>query len=141
MTIYIPSLSDQAWVVDDNKILEYLISYYILTDSMQTLIFQDNLINLPETYYKYINDPVGMASGIKSDLDKLLSRFFSVVEVNTNVKKIDDKWYAILLYVSVITKDYNKIELSKIVKISTTKLRKIINMNNYGDGMSYLNQL
>jgi len=137
----IASLSEQGWVTDSAKILNFIFSYYILTDRAQTVIFQDNLISLPETYYKYINDPDGMATAIKSDLEKLIGRYFPIADVDTEVKKITDSKFAILLYAAAITENNTRIELSRVVEISTTGLRKIIEVNNFGDGRLYLNSL
>ena len=137
----IPSLSENGWVANSKDMLSNLMSYYILSDAAQSIAFQDNIINLPETYYKYINDPDGMASGIKEDLDKLLSRYFVSVDVLTSVREIDNKKFGILLYVAVIDKDNIKTELSKITEINSLGLRKVIDVNNYGDGISMLNSL
>lgn len=141
MSSVIPSLSEQGWITDSVKILGSIISYYILTDAAQTVMFQDNLINLPETYYKYINDPLEMASAVKTDLDKLVSRYFPIADVEAEAKKLSESKYGILLYVSAVDENNQRIELSKVVQISTTGLRKIINMSNYGDGKSYLSSL
>ena len=141
MVAVVPSLSEQGWISDSYKILNNTVSYYILTDAAQSLMFEGNLISLPETYYKYINQPVEMASAVKTDLEKMLSRYFSVAEVNTEAKALSDSKYAILLYAAAVTEDGTRIELSKVVEISTTGLRKIIEVNNYGDGISYLQKL
>lgn len=141
MTAVIASLSEQGWITDSYKILNNIVSYYILTDAAQTLMFNGNLTSLPETYYKYINDPVGMASAMKSDLDKLLSRYFSIAEVETDVKQLSDSKYGILLHAAAVTDDGTRIDLSKVVEISTSGLRKIIEVNNFGDGLSYLKNL
>lgn len=141
MSAVVASLSEQGWITDSAKVLNQIVSYYILTDAAQTVIFQGNLVNLPETYYKYINDPVEMASAVKADLDKLISRHFPVAEVNTEAKKLSDSKYAILLYAAALSEDNTRIELSRVVEISTTGLRKIIEVSNFGTGMSYLQSL
>jgi len=138
MSTCIPSLSEQGWVTDSSKILNQVISYYILTDNAQSLVFQGNLINLPYTYFQFINDPDQMSTGIKTDLDKLLSRYFEIVEVETSVKQLTESRYAILLYGAVIDNESNRIEISKVVDINTTGLRKVIDVNNYGDGLAML---
>lgn len=139
MSIILPSISEQGWLTDSSKILNYVISYYILTDNAQSLVFQGNLINLPYTYFQFINDPDQMSTGIKTDLDKLLSRYFEIVEVETSVKQLTESRYAILLYGAVIDNESNRIEISKVVDINTTGLRKVIDVNNYGDGLAMLN--
>lgn len=137
----IPSLSELAYVTSSKDILSHLISYYILSDAAQSITFQDNIINLPETYYKNINDPDGMMSGVKDDLDKLLSRYFVNVDVITQVKELSSKKFAILLYVAVIDEESIKTELTKVAEINSAGLRKILAMNNFGDGAAYLNSI
>ncbi len=128
----IPSLSDSGWIIDNSKVLNAVMSYYILTDSAQSLVFQDNLINLPITYYKNINDPDTMASEVKNDLDKLLSRFFPGVDVECVARKITDSRYGISLYAAVVDNENNRIELSKVIEINSDGLRKVIEVSNKG---------
>jgi len=118
MSATIASLSEQGWIQDPSKILNFIISYYILSDVAQSVCYQDNIINLPETYYKFINDPDGMGSAVKSDLDKLVSKYFDTIDINVSVKALTDAEYGILLSVSVIDKDGNKIELTRIADIN-----------------------
>lgn len=138
MVKVIPSLSESGWINSSKDILSAAISYYILSDAAQSIAFQDNIINLPETYFKYINDPDGMNNAIKSDLDRLLGRYFINVDVETKVKELSAKKFAILFYVAVIDEENVKTELSNIAEISSSGLRKILSMNNFGDGLSYL---
>lgn len=134
----IGSLSDLGWVDNSETLLSKLLGYYILTDSAQSVIFQNNLINLPQSYYEYINDPQGMATRIKNDLDALLSRYFSLVEVETEAVAKTDSVYGILLYAAVVDDKGIKVNLGKVAEISSTGVTKVININNYGDGLSQL---
>ena len=134
----IGSLSDLGWVDNSETLLSKLLGYYILTDSAQSVIFQNNLINLPQSYYEYINDPQGMATRIKNDLDTLLSRYFSLVEVETEAVAKTDSVYGILLYATVVDDKGIKVNLGKVAEISSTGVTKVISINNYGDGLSQL---
>ena len=134
----IGSLSDLGWVDNSETLLSKLLGYYILTDSAQSVIFQNNLINLPQSYYEYINDPQGMATRIKNDLDALLSRYFSLVEVETEAVAKTDSVYGILLYATVVDDKGIKVNLGKVAEISSTGVTKVISINNYGDGLSQL---
>lgn len=134
----IGSLSDLGWVDNSETLLSKLLGYYILTDSAQSVIFQNNLINLPQSYYEYINDPQGMATRIKNDLDTLLSRYFSMVEVETEAVAKTDSVYGILLYATVVDDKGIKVNLGKVAEISSTGVTKVISINNYGDGLSQL---
>lgn len=138
MAKVIAGLSEHGWINDSAKILNHLISYYILTDNGQSLLFQGNLINLPVTYYKHINDPDSMSTAIKADLDKLLSRYFVNVDVETSIKALTDSNHAILIYAAVIDEEGTRLELARIAELNTSNLRKIIEVNNYGEGQIIL---
>ena len=89
----------------------------------------------------YINDPIGMATGVRTDLERLLSRYYPVVDIETAAKSLSGNKYGILIYTSVVDASNTKIELSRVVQVSTTGLREIIDMNNYGDASSCLSSL
>lgn len=137
----LPSISQNGWIVDNRKVLNHLFTYYLLSDYAQSYIFQNEIISLSHTYRLNINNPEGMASAVRSDLEKLLSRYFEQIEVETLAKKVTESQYAILIYAVVMTQEEGRIELSQVMEINTSNLRKVIQMNNYGDGVSYLNQL
>ena len=134
----IGSLSDLGWVDNSETLLSKLLGYYILTDSAQSVIFQNNLINLPQAYYEYINDPQGMATRVKTDLDALLSRYFQMVEVETEAVAKTDSIYGILIYATVIDDNGIKVNLGKVAELSSTGVINVININNYGDGLAQL---
>lgn len=137
----IPSLTEEGWITSSKDTLTYAIAHYILSDAMQSIAYKGNVINLPETYYKYINDPDGMASGIKSDLERLLGRYFISTDVVTEVKELTTKQFAILIYASVIDKDNIKHELTRITEANSAGIRNIVEMNNYGDAVNYFNSI
>lgn len=137
----IPSLTEEGWVTASKDILAYNLAHYILSDAAQSISFAGNIINLPETYYKHINSPLDMAGAIKTDLERLLGRYFVSTDVMTEVKEITAKNFAILIYAAVIDKENVKHELSRITEVNSSGIRKIVEINNYGDGLSYLNSL
>lgn len=134
----IAGLSEEGWISDPNKILDRVMSYYILTDSAQTLIFQGNLTNLPDTYHLFINDPTGMANQMQIDLERLVSRYFASADVTTEVKQVSGVNYAILFYVAAITEEGARIEFSKVVEMTNEGVKKVINVSNYGNAKGYL---
>lgn len=135
MTTYsVASLSEQGWLSDPRSVLNYVFTCYMLSDAAQSLAFQNNITSLSQTYYAYINDPEAMASGMQRDLQTLLSRYFAQVDVYARAKEVSGKNYAILLQAQVVTPEGERCELSKVMQLDTHKLRKIIDINNYGDG-------
>lgn len=141
MSGVLPSLSHEGWITSSKSILAYNIAHYILSDAGQSIAFQGNIINLPETYYKNINDPDAMAVAVKSDLESLLGRYFVSVEVQTAAKEITNKKFAILIFATVIDKDNVKHDISRITEINSASLRKIIEINNFGEGLNYLRSI
>ncbi len=137
----IPSLTEEGWITDSKKMLDYILSYYILSDSMQSLAYQSNIINLPATYYKNINNPDGMMTDVRQDLEKLLTNYFVTIDVVVDIKELTLKSYAILIKVAVIDSDNNKVELSKITELNNSKSRKVISFSNYGSALDMLNAL
>lgn len=136
------SLSEDGYVTDPARMLEYLVSYYILSEASQSVSFQGSIINLPETYYLYLHDPDSMANAVRSDLERLLSKYYTIVDVSAYARKIsEDSTYAIVIGVSVVTDEGKKVELSRVAELSTAGLRNIINVNNYGDGVIYVNSI
>jgi hypothetical protein len=135
----VAALSDQGWVDDDKSILNHLFTCYMLTDAAQSLIFEGNLISLPQTYYRFINEPERMANQVGEDLQSLLGKYFVDVQANALAKEITTKHYAIVLKAAVVTSRNERLELVKVMEIDSHNLRKIIDVNNFGDGEQYLN--
>ena len=137
----IASLSEQGWVSDPKNILNYVVTSYLLTDAAQTLTFQGNVKSLSETYYKFINDPQALAQAMVSDLTTLLNYYFANVDADATAKAINGKHYAVVLSVSVLTDKGERFDLARLMEIDTTSLRKVININNFGEGQSALELL
>ena len=138
MSKMIGSLSELGWVENSEVILSKLLGYYILTDAAQSVMFQGNLINLPETYFRNINDPLNMAVDVRSDLEKLLSRYFPTIEVSCEAVAKTESAYAIAIYASVIDQEGIKVSLGRVVNLNSTGVSKVIEVNNYGDGLAML---
>ena len=141
MKFKIGSLSDKGWVSEPQAILSYLMACYIQSDIAQTLFFHGNITSLPNTYRQFINDPEKMATAMQSDINNLLSRYFSQVQVQTQAKQTSGSHYAVILYASVLTEDNERVELGRVVEMDTSELRRIIEVNNYGDAKNAFNQL
>jgi hypothetical protein len=139
MAKVIASLSEDGWVTDTTKMLDYILSYYILTDNMQSLVFRGNIISLPYTYYQHINNPQNMSVQIITDLETLLSRYFDTYTVLCQAVEIDTKKYGIAIYAAVTDSNGVKVDLSKAIKMDSSLASKIITLNNYGDAVATIN--
>lgn len=137
----IASLSEQGWVSDPRTTLNYVVTCYMLSDAAQSLAFEGNIKSLSEAYYKHINDPDAMASAMASDLTTMLNHYFASVDISARAKEISGKHYAVVLQVSVLSAEGERFDLAKMMEIDSGSLRKVININNYGEGQSALDLL
>ena len=135
------TLTEEGWVTDPNRILDYLLSYYILTDAMQSLTFKDSLISLPFTYFENITDPERMRVQVQKDLLTLIGSYFDQVDVVTATKPLDNSSYGIAFYVSAYDDKGASYNLAKVVQISTSLARRVITLSNEGDALDVLNGL
>lgn len=138
MAKVIPSLSELGWITDSRMMLSKILSYYLLTDSSQSVSFQGNLISLPYTYHLHINDPNEMAVTVREDLNTLLGRYFEQYEVITRVKEGLNKAVTILIYAYIIDDSGTKVSLGRVLEMDTEGLKKAIEINNEGEGHAYL---
>lgn len=134
----IAAVSDLGWVEDSATTLNHLFSVYLLTDAAQSLLYQGSMISMSQTYYNHINDPVGMAAQVASDLQELMGKYFVQVEVQCKAREITSKYYAVVITATVMTEASERLELSKVMEIDSSNLRKIIDVNNYGDGLTLI---
>jgi hypothetical protein len=138
----LPTLDTDGFVHQSQAMLDYLLSYYILTDAAQSILFKDSLISLPKTYAKYIDDADGFAIGIKSDLNVLLQKYFKIVDVQTSAYKNDKtKGYYVVMSASVIDDNNHRYDVSKVTYIYKSKSLKIFNFNNYAAAKAYVDTL
>ncbi|WP_396190468.1 hypothetical protein [Flavobacterium sp.] len=129
----IGSLSDKGWISDPKSMLGYIFGCYMTTDAAQTLLYDGRLTSLAETYHRFINDPDGMANQIVSDLTKLGGYYFPQVDVRARSKQISGTHYSIIMEMTVMTSDNERIQLAKLMEMDNADLRKIVDVNNYGD--------
>lgn len=137
----IGSLSDQGWISDPTATLNYILMCYLLTDAAQSLLFEGNVISLSNTYQQFINDPDKMATAVSADLNKLVTRYFPQADIQAQSKQISGSHYGIVLSVTAVTENNERISLARVMEISTNNLRKIIQTNNYGDAQSVFKNL
>lgn len=139
--IMIPTLSERGYIEDTRLIMAYIMSCYYTTDKKQSLLYNPDLISLPYTYYKHINDPKDLADAINNDISKLLSYYYETVDVETEARITDSVFATIALYATVIDRDGKKVGIGNLVNFDTKGLGRVIEINNYGDGLSYLRSL
>lgn len=142
MALSEPVLDSRGRLEDTRQILANKLSEYILSDADQSLIFRGKIVSLPYTYHLYINDPDGMATQVKMDIEEKLRNLFYYVEVETDVVNDPETSFStILLFASVIDESGKKEGLGNIVEIDPSGLKKVVGILNYGDGLGFLGRL
>lgn len=136
----LPTLSSDNWVLPGEKMLDYLLTYYITTDARQSYLFNNNLISLPYSYAMHSTDPVGFRNRIMDDLKILLKRYFEVVDVKADVyeDKSEALSYYVILSASVMTKEGLKYDLNKVTTTKNNVTDKILSFSNYGLAKNYV---
>lgn len=137
----VPSLSEAGWITDPAIILAKLLGYYLMTDGAQSIAYRGQLINLPGTYRKYINEPEQLSLGIRADILTLLGRYFSNVDVETSVVNTSPAAANIMLFAIVVTDTGEQINLGKVVQMNIDNITKVLDISNLGDGLQALNTL
>ncbi len=136
----LPTLSSDNWVLPGEKMLDYLLTYYITTDARQSYLFNNNLISLPYSYAMYSTDPIGFRNRIMDDLNTILKRYFEVVDVKADVyeDKSEALSYYVILSASVMTKEGLKYDLNKVTTTKNNVTDKILSFSNYGLAKNYV---
>lgn len=136
----LPTLSSDNWVLPGEKMLDYLLTYYITTDARQSYLFNNNLISLPYSYAVYSTDPIGFRNRIMDDLNTILKRYFEVVDIKADVyeDKSEALSYYVILSASVMTKEGLKYDLNKVTTTKNNVTDKILSFSNYGLAKNYV---
>lgn len=132
MTAPVPSLSMAGWVNDPTNKSDLLMSHFFEADKAQTYLYGQNISNLQwiiEQYGSNIND---VTQQMRYALETYLSRYYDTVIVDVSS---DDN--ASNLTLKVELKIYCKVTdggkdyvFGKILTVASSKIQKIISMNN-----------
>lgn len=138
----LPTLDTDGFVRQGQAMIDYLLTYYILTDTAQSLLFKDSLISLPKTYALHMDDADSFAKAIQSDLNILLHKYFKIVDVQSDAYKNEKtKGYYVVISASVIDDNNHRYDVSKVTYIYKSKSLKIFNFNNYATAKAYVENI
>ena len=135
------SLSDIGWVTDPQVMMAKLLEYYLYTDGSQSTLYAGNIISLPTTFHQHINHPEAMAEAIKSDVEKLLERYYNSYEVDTHVERIKDEEYAISLYAIGISDTGERVNAGVAFRNNIAGVRDAVEIANQGHGLKYIKNI
>lgn len=89
MTIAVPTLSAQKYVIEPAAKLDFLLTYFLATDAAQSTIFAKSTTSLQAIVESYSGDPQGTASEITNQLTAYLSRYYTAVNVESKFSLSD----------------------------------------------------
>ena len=130
-----PTLSSEGFVTSASKILDRVLSAYILTSPSQTYLFKGNLTALSITYSNYLNDPDEFARRITADLEKIVGQYFANPRVVSYAKPTRDSRYVVFFSVTVIT-DEGIVELAKVMVNEDSIFKELTTKMNSGEALS-----
>jgi len=133
--IVMPSLSEDGWVTEGKKLLDYIISHYLTTDYRQSYIYNGSLKSLSYSYSKGINNPNKFKVYVQDDLTELLQSYFTKVELSCELKQDEliDTNYSLVISSNVVTEKGEFVELYHFARADDGIASAVVKYSNYGD--------
>lgn len=134
MTITMPALSEDGWVMTDQLTADYIFSHFFLTDYSQTYLYKDQVSSFAYLLANSVGNPTKLQSDVQGQLQSYFSRYFNNVAVDCSSKQNSQNpnEYTLTIYVSFDGKDGKNYTLGKLAFISGSISKKVIDLNNYG---------
>lgn len=132
MSTLLPTLSTSSWVTDSNKILDRILSYFIVADYSQSIIYFGNVTSLPKIIQSNQGNIPRTISAIESQLSLMINRYFkeSTVEVVDKTNSDEPSKVILSIYVSAVDFEGKTVNFGKLLEIQDTIVKKIVDINN-----------
>lgn len=130
--ILFPSLSEDSWVKSPDKIADYLMSHFLVSNYSQTYVYKGWVTSLPWILQDTQGDISKATMAVRSALITYFSRFFStvVVEVDETINAESPSKGQISIYVKFTDTVGKQYSVGKLLTISDTIIEKIVDINN-----------
>jgi hypothetical protein len=124
-----PILGLNSWLLSTEKLVEYIFSYYCLTDHSQDHVFRNNVPSLKYTLHEFHRDPSSLMAEIRRELETLFAGHFETVtvEVNERGQAQNDGTPYLLIGIGVMVKDKTgrEVGLNKVARIEGSLIQQI----------------
>lgn len=132
MSIVLPSLTEDGWVLSEAKQADYLLSHFFLSDYSQSYIYNNEVSSFSWIVAQHDGDPVMMSINLKSTLERYFLKYFNEVDLEiTNEKDpYNDNKVILKIYMQFTGKDNKTYNLGKLVFLENTIVKKIVDINN-----------
>lgn len=134
MSITLPSLSEDGWVMTDQRQAEYIFSHFFLSDYSQTYIYRDKITSFAWILAEGNGDMTKIGVMTQSRLSTYFSRYFHNVEVETEMlpDPNNPSEYSIKIYLSFDGKDGKNYNLGRIAFVQDSLIKRVVDLSNYG---------
>lgn len=136
--IVLPALSEDAWVFTDQKQADYLFSHFFLTNYSQTQLYLRQVTSFAWIIQNNLGNMSKTQAEVQGALETYFGRFFPQVDVEVMAKPHAEKedQFELYIYLSFTGKDGNNYNLAKLARIQGSKIKSVVNLNNYGEDIS-----
>ena len=130
--IVYPSLSEDSWVSNSERIADYLFATFFASDFSQSYIYHQKVSSFAYILHKNQGDIMGVLSSVRQTLSDYFSRYFNnvVVETQEIENTTEPSKGQISIYVAFTDADGKVYNLQRIREVSDTITDKIIKLNN-----------
>lgn len=127
-----PTLSPAGWVTDIPTKADFIVSWFFETMKSQTYIYGSNLESIQYILQQNVNNVPKLCTEITTSLERLLGRYFDVVNVNVN-SNADSDTSVVEVGINInciITHKGIQYSLGRLLEISNSTITNIFNTNN-----------
>lgn len=130
--IVYPSLSEDSWVSNSERIADYLFATFFASDFSQSYIYHQKVSSFAYILHKNQGDIMGVLSSVRQTLSDYFSRYFNnvVVETQEIENTTEPSKGQISIYVAFTDSDGKVYNLQRIREVSDAITDKIIKLNN-----------
>ena len=141
--VLFPSLNEEGWTRNSIKVADNLFSHFITSDFSQTYLFRGEVTSQGYIIHNTINNIPQYIKDTEIALKEYFSKYFNnvscVVEEYTdtvktnNFEEEDSKDIRMSVLLSFTDNDNIRHDLFKVLTISNSKVKSVVNYSNYGE--------
>ena len=131
-TKVLPSLSEDGWVTNPDKIADYLMSHFFVSDYSQTNMYTGHISSLPWILQETQGDIANTTRMITDTLTVYFKRYFedTTIEVSEVPNNESPSKAQLSIYIQFTDIEGKKHNISKLLLYSDTIIDKIVNISN-----------
>ena len=130
--ILLPSLSEDGWLNTSERIADYMLAHFFLSEKSQTYLYGAQVASLQYIIQNNADSMMNTAIETKTTLYSYFARYFTSVEVECSVNDITTNGSSanLNIYVGFTDSDGKTFSVGKLVNILNSKVNSFITLNN-----------